>query len=159
VLGSLYDRTLADRLLGSTSEEVIKRASAPPSVGRDAAEHDLRRRGDHEARWLGPGGSHGCAAPPGNGYVDTSVGRHFGGSTPWWVDVSLPPHDSRLTGRSHRCRRPSPRGSVMILATERTFELVSGCEVAKVDLTYAEGSRHGTARRSRSSCPRQASPR
>jgi hypothetical protein len=47
----------------------------------------------------------------------------------------------------------------MILATERTFELVSGCEVAKVDLTYAEGSRHGTARRSRSSCPRPASPR
>ena len=26
MLGSLHDRTLADRLLGSTSEEVIKRA-------------------------------------------------------------------------------------------------------------------------------------
>jgi hypothetical protein len=47
----------------------------------------------------------------------------------------------------------------MILATERTFELVPGCEVAKVYLIYAEGSRHGTARRSGISCPRQASPR
>src|SRR6476619_5883049 len=41
-----------------------------------------------------------------------------GTATLQWVDVSLPPHDSRLTGRSYRCRCPSPRGSVISLATD-----------------------------------------